>query len=63
VAPSEDVLKEQIDGAKRTVETDLAELRTQLAGLQRKLALALAVLATVLIAMKVGRRIWRRSRD
>jgi hypothetical protein len=63
LAPSEDVLKEQIDGAKRNVEIDLAELRTQLADLQRKLALALAVLGTVLIAMKVGRRIWRRSRE
>jgi hypothetical protein len=63
VAPSEDVLREQIDGAKREVETDLAELRTQLSDLLRKVVIAVGILVTVLIAFKVGRRIWRRSPD
>jgi len=63
VAPSEDLLREQIDGAKRDVEADLSELRTQLAGLQRKVALALGVLVAVFVLLKAGRRVWRRSRD
>jgi hypothetical protein len=63
VAPSEDALKEQIAGAKRDVEADLAQLRTQLGDLQRKLALALAVLAATVVLFKVGRRIWGRTRD
>jgi hypothetical protein len=63
VAPSEDALKEQIAGAKRDVEADLAQLRTQLADLQRKVALAMAVLAVTLVLFKMGRRIWNRNRD
>jgi len=63
VAPSEDALKEQIAGAKRDVEADLAQLRTQLGDLQRKLALALAVLAATVVLFKVGRRIWGRTRE
>ena len=63
MAPSEDALKEQIAGAKRDVEADLAQLRTQLGDLQRKLALALAVLAATVVLFKVGRRIWGRTRD
>jgi hypothetical protein len=63
VAPSEDVLKDQIAGAKRDVEADLAQLRAQLGDLQRKVALALAVLAATIVLFKVGRRIWSRTRD
>ena len=63
MAPSEDALKEQIAGAKRDVEADLAQLRTHLGDLQRKLALALAVLAATVVLFKVGRRIWGRTRD
>ena len=63
MAPSEDALKEQIAGAKRDVEADLAQLRTQLGDLQRKLALALAVLAATVVLFKVGRRIWGRTRE
>ena len=63
MAPSEDALKEQIAGAKRDVEADLAQLRTQLADLQRKVALGLALLAATLVVFKVGRRIWSRNHD
>ena len=63
MAPSEDALKEQVAGAKRDVEADLAQLRTQLGDLQRKVALALAVLAATVVLFKVGRRIWGRTRD
>jgi hypothetical protein len=63
VAPSEDALKEQIAGARRDVDADLAQLRTQLADLQRKVAMAVAVLAVTLILFKVGRRILARNRD
>ena len=63
MAPTEDALREQIAGAKRDVETDLAQLRTQLADLQRKVAIAVAVLAATLVLFKVGRRILGRNRD
>jgi hypothetical protein len=63
VAPSEVVLKDQVDGAKRDVEADLAELRSQLAGLQRKVALGLGILVSAVVLLKVGRRIWRHTRD
>jgi phytoene/squalene synthetase len=63
LAPSEDVLRERIDGAKRDVEADLAELRTQLADLQRKVALALGILAAALVLLKAGRHIWKRTRE
>ena len=63
MAPSEEFLTEQVEQAKRDVETDLAELRTEVAALQRKLALLLAVLGGVFVALKVGRAIWRHSRD
>jgi hypothetical protein len=63
VARSEVVLKEQVDGAKRDVEADLAELRSQLAGLQRKVALGLALLVSAVVLLKVGKRIWRHTRD
>jgi hypothetical protein len=63
VAPSEDALKDQIAGAKRDVEADLAQLRAQLGDLQRKVVLALAVLAATFVLFKVGRRIWSRTRD
>jgi len=56
-------LKEQVAGAKRDVEADLAQLRTQLGDLQRKVALALALLAATVVLFKVGRRIWNRTRD
>jgi hypothetical protein len=62
VAPSEELLKEQIDRAKRDVGTDLAELRSQLAMVQRKVALALAVVAAAFVLFKVGRAVWRRTR-
>ena len=63
MAPSQDDLRERLDGAKRDVEADLAELRRQLADLQRKVALVLAVLLVVFVLLKAGRRIWSRSRD
>jgi hypothetical protein len=63
VAPSEDALKDQIAGAKRDVEADLAQLRAQLGDLQRKVALALALLVATVVLFKVGRRIWSRTRD
>jgi hypothetical protein len=63
VAPSEDVLKERIDGAKRAVEADLSELRTQLAGLQRRVVVGLAILVSAVVLLKVGRRIWRHAGD
>jgi hypothetical protein len=59
MASSEDVLNEQVAEAKRDVEADLAQLRTQLGDLQRKVALAVAVLAATWILFKVGRRIWK----
>lgn len=65
MASSQDAnaLNEQIAGAKRDVEADLAQLRTQLGDLQRKVAMAVAVLAATWILFKVGRRIWSRTRD
>ena len=63
MAPSEDALKDQIAGAKRDVEADLAQLRAQLGDLQRKVALALALLVATVVLFKVGRRIWGRTRD
>ena len=63
MAPSKDALNEEIAGAKRDVEADLAQLRTQLGDLQRKVAMAVAVLAATWILFKVGRRIWNRTRD
>ena len=63
MAPSEDALKDRIAGAKRDVEADLAQLRAQLGDLQRKVVLALALLAATVVLFKVGRRIWSRTRD
>jgi hypothetical protein len=63
MAPSEEFLTEQVAQAKRDVENDLAELRTEAAALQRKIAMLVAILGGLLIALKVGRAIWRRSRD
>jgi hypothetical protein len=63
VAPTEDALKDQIAGAKRDVEADLAQLRAQLGDLQRKVVLALALVAATFVLFKVGRRIWSRTRD
>ncbi len=63
MASSEDVLNEQVAEAKRDVEADLAQLRTQLGDLQRKVTLAVAVLAATWILFKVGRRIWNRTGD
>jgi hypothetical protein len=45
------------------VKTDLAELRTQMADVQKKVALGLGVVAGLFVLFKVGRTIWRRTRD
>jgi hypothetical protein len=63
VGASEKLLKEQVDRAKRDVGTDLVELRSELAVVQRKVALALAVVVTAVVAFKIGRAMWRRSRN
>jgi hypothetical protein len=63
MAPSEEFLTEQVEQAKRDVEADLAALRAEAAALQRKIAFLLAVVGGLFVAVKVGRALWRRSRD
>jgi hypothetical protein len=63
VAPSEEFLKERVDRAKRDVEADLTQLRTELGALGRKVAMVAAALVGVVVLFKVGRGILRRFGD
>jgi hypothetical protein len=63
VAPSEEFLKERVDRAKRDVEADLTQLRTEIAALGKKVGMVVVALVGVVVLFKVGRRILRRSGD
>lgn len=58
-----DQLKSEIDQTKRELDDDLAKLKTEARGLQRKVLLGVGVTVAVLIGVRIVRGLLGRSGD
>lgn len=63
MADRADQLKSEIDQTRRELDDDLANLKTEAQGLQRKVLLGVGVAVAVLIGLRVVRGLVKRSRD
>ncbi len=58
-----DELKSEIDQTKRELDEDLAKLKTEAKGLQRKVLLGVGVAVAVVIGVRIVRGLLSRSGD
>ena len=58
-----DQLKSEIDQTRRELDEDLAKLKTEAQGLQRKVLLGVGVAVAVLIGVRIVRGLLGRSGD